>query len=250
MSIYMNIKNSVIQKYPNVIEEYEDYLNSHGNNTFFRRIRAYAHLSKLLLNKRKKVKKVCVGEYEDSKREDIDELIAKIKDYDVISFDVFDTLLFRNVEHPEDVFRIVGAEHSISGFREIRKEMETILREHGNPYYSIYDIYNEYDKINRINISEYIEKEFEIESSIVCANPYIKKLYDAAILQNKKVIAVSDMYWSKEYITKLLLKCGYSRWDNVFVSCDNKADKGSGSLYRIIRDKNYSSEKIIHFGDN
>lgn len=38
---------------------------------------------------------------------DVDRIINQIKDYDIVSFDIFDTLLKRNVEKPTDVFKYI-----------------------------------------------------------------------------------------------------------------------------------------------
>ena len=43
-----------------------------------------------------------------SARESPEAIAAKLAAYDVVSFDVFDTLLFRPFSHPTDVFLVVG----------------------------------------------------------------------------------------------------------------------------------------------
>ena len=53
-----------------------------------------------------------------------DELISRLLDYDVISFDVFDTLLVRKVDRPNDLFRILAQETSFFNFHNARKEFE------------------------------------------------------------------------------------------------------------------------------
>ena len=49
--------------------------------------------------------------------------------FDVISFDIFDTLLYRKVESPLDVFRIMSLEMQFNDFQNVRKNAENIVRE-------------------------------------------------------------------------------------------------------------------------
>ena len=56
----------------------------------------------------------------------IDKIIEKIQKYKYISFDIFDTLIKRNVEKPSDIFSAVNIEYEkiygckIDNFEEIR----------------------------------------------------------------------------------------------------------------------------------
>ena len=47
---------------------------------------------------------------------------------------------------------------------------------------------------------------------------------------------------------KLLQTCGYEP-DEIYVSCDYEANKGTGAIQKIINGK-YPNKKIIHIGDN
>lgn len=54
----------------------------------------------------------------------VPKIINKVKDYDYISFDVFDTLLRRKVLHPTDVFTIIGNKNSNTTFKAKRIDAE------------------------------------------------------------------------------------------------------------------------------
>lgn len=49
--------------------------------------------------------------------------------YDVISFDVFDTLLFRPFSSPSDLFMLVGERLDIMDFTQIRLQAEEEARQ-------------------------------------------------------------------------------------------------------------------------
>lgn len=247
MSIYSVVKNHIITKYPNVIAEYSEWIIAHGNSTFVGRLRAYTHLFKLLLTKKSGKKKIKKNEFEDSKRKDVVGLIGKLNEYDVISFDVFDTLVLRNVEKPEDVFEAVGYKLGIEGFAPARKCVEKNLADTGN--YTIYDIYSHLEKQRGIK-AECFNIEFEVEKLLCRDNPYIKEVYEAALKYGKKVIAVSDMYWPKEYIEEILCKCGYTEIKDIYVSCDYGCSKKDGTLFKLLKEQEYQKQKIFHIGDN
>ena len=50
-----------------------------------------------------------------------DEIIKKIQSYDVVSFDIFDTLLKRDVEFETDVFELVERKYNLEHTHEIKK---------------------------------------------------------------------------------------------------------------------------------
>ncbi len=247
MSLYSKMKDYITIKYPDVISEYSEWIIANGNDSFKRKLHAYIHLLGLIVCRKAKIVKIKYGEYEDCKREDISRLIEKITDYDVISFDIFDTLILRNVERPEDVFDVVGAKLNISGFGFARKRVEKSLWDKGN--YTIDDIYVALECQRGISL-QCKEFEFQTELAVCTVNPYMKQLYDAAIEQGKIVVATSDMYWPKSYIEQILNKCGYTGLKNIFVSCDYGVDKKSGKLYKVLKEKEFAGRKILHIGDN
>ena len=53
-----------------------------------------------------------------------DELKGLIDESEVISFDVFDTLIRRVTDEPETVFDIVGKQYGINDFRKIRTGLQ------------------------------------------------------------------------------------------------------------------------------
>lgn len=68
----------------------------------------------------------------------------------------------------------------------------------------------------------------------------------------KHIIICSDMYLSSEVLNEILHKCGYSGYQNLFVSCECHGNKGTGDLYDIVQAKLKlkDTQKICHVGDN
>ena len=59
---------------------------------------------------------------------DVAGIIKQIDNYDVVSFDIFDTLLKRNVEEPTDIFKYVEKKYNRLGFFDERIEAENKAR--------------------------------------------------------------------------------------------------------------------------
>lgn len=173
--------------------------------------------------------------------------------YDVISFDVFDTLIFRPVKNPTDVFILVGEELGIIDFVEIRKNAEKRVREinkakTGSHEVSLLEIYEEIEKKTGLCPQDGMKTEIDIEYKMIYPNPYMKCVFDILKHQGKKIIAVSDMYLSHENISTFLHKCGYEV-DELFVSSEYFCNKRNCGLYKQVLGK-YPNKKIIHIGDN
>lgn len=177
----------------------------------------------------------------------------KIKKYEVISFDIFDTLLYRKVNKIEELFQNVEKKLKLSkifieNYTLKRQEAEKKVKEKYGYYYTFNDIYNELEYDKKIK-EKIMALELEEEYIGCFPNYTIKSLYERLKKINKKIIFTSDMYLPKEHIEKMLIKCGYEK-EEIFLSCDIKKSKRDGSVYPYILKKvKVSNKKIIHIGD-
>ncbi|QDH16639.1 hypothetical protein [Swingsia samuiensis] len=195
----------------------------------------------------------------DSRQDIPDYFLSILKQAEVVSFDVFDTLLIRTVADPTDVFTIIERKLNILGFAEARIQAEHKARslsweKHETHEVNIYDIYKQFSikgkKFTKRDIEKFVAAELEIEKSVLKASPIVKGVYEKALELGKTVIAVSDMYLSEEHVRSFLEKEGYNI-KKIFVSSDYKSSKHEGGLYEDVAKKlNVSLKKIVHFGDN
>lgn len=175
--------------------------------------------------------------------------------YDVISFDVFDTLILRPFAKPMDLFYVVGEKLGIDSFRKIRMNAEAEAREEaiavkGNREVTIYDIYRIINIYTGIDVEEGVRAELEVELDLCFANPQMKRVFNILKYQGKRIILTSDMYLSDEMIKQLLDKCGISGYEKIFVSCEYQCSKRTGGLYQNILNYLGSGVSLIHIGDN
>lgn len=175
--------------------------------------------------------------------------------YEVISFDVFDTLINRCVGNPHNVFLVmerVLCERYGNDFIGFAKKRITSERQANifsdKEEISLAEIY-EYLDINRKDIVYQLEKDIEIELSVV--NFEIFKIYQECLNQKKRIVICSDMYLDKETIKKILEKNQYTGYEQIYLSSDRNKRKSTGTLYKeLIVEANITPEKILHIGDN
>ena len=176
------------------------------------------------------------------------DLKKQIDLHDVISFDVFDTLITRDVLAPRDIFERMemGAE-----FIEARIKAEEELYEMF-PSPTITQIYDRLGKIYKWDTIERdttLNKEISDEKSCVIARIKILDLFDYAISSGKVVYLTSDMYMEKKHIQSLLSQFDLPDGYELIVSCEYGKTKENGELFDVLLDKN-PGKSILHIGDN
>lgn len=182
------------------------------------------------------------------------QILEKAEGYDVLSFDIFDTLLMRKTLVPEDVFTIIGskaAERKISvpdfkGVR-MRAQLESGLN---NPdIYEIYDCLQEMVRISDEQKRELLELEIETEEEVLIPRVEMVSILRWAKEKGKKVILVSDMYIPGSIIRKILKRNGIEDFDNLYISCDCKRLKLEGLFEDAFSGQN-GYRSILHIGDS
>lgn len=210
------------------------------------------------VNERKKYAfRPCVSAPESSfvKRPSYTLMAKKFLLHDVVSFDVFDTLIFRPFDDPKSVFFLLGEKNKCPGFKRYRELAEKLARTEafektGTYEVTLRDIYEKIQRFVILDTEQAMQYEIETELDMVFPNPYMMNVYKEAKNLGKKVIAVSDMYLPKDVIEKMLLKCGYDGFDDIIVSNEYGASKRSTQLYDKVKEKYGEDLKYIHIGDN
>jgi len=181
------------------------------------------------------------------------ELINKIQDYEIISFDVFDTLLMRKTMFPVDVFDIVSQKVKrdnivIQDFRSQRLKADKDIAQ-TSP--NIYEIYNQLRKNTGISESEknrVIRYEIETEASVLVRREDMVEIFYHAVNCGKQVYLISDMYLPKAIIEYFLSNLNIQGYEDILVSCDYRKPK-TGGLFNVFKDR-VKSSSILHIGDN
>lgn len=196
-----------------------------------------------------------IGESLSLKRKNWKKLYRELMSYDVISFDLFDTLIFRCFSDPTDVFYLTGMKLSYPDFRRIRIEAEQrareiAWREKHTFEVTLEDIWKETEKETGICAEEGIKAEIEAELQCCMANPYMKHIFDALQKHGKKILITSDMYLNRQQISKILTTCGYQILTDLFLSGENGVSKSDGRLFEQIRNTYGKDLRYVHIGDH
>lgn len=209
------------------------------------------------------------ADYRNRKVFDSAAISQELQHYDVISFDVFDTLICRTVGHPTDVFGIMEQRTGIPEFANCRIEAENAARQYRSARYhtrevTIEEIYHTMLQDSRVKVSSgkygaaltkqdlstWIALEMEAEKQCCRADPYMRKLVRLLLAQGKPVIATSDMYLHQAQVQDLLQLCGYADFGEIYVSCDHRAGKSDGRLFPRILQRLGPDKRLVHIGDN
>lgn len=186
----------------------------------------------------------------------INEINNKIKEkirsnsLEYVSFDIFDTLLVRPCIHPTDIFALlaekVDSKYGID-FYSMRINAENGV-ENAN-IYEIYDVIRENYNLSEELKNTLLKEEIELETKLLYSREDLKEIYDLAVENDKKIIAVSDMYLPSDVLLKILKEKGYDKIENVYVSNEYNARKDNGKLFDIVID-DLGTDNILHIGDN
>lgn len=226
------------------------------HNIIYKRIRKWseeAEISVLDIQGNKIADKVRVQECNSEYLEvSFDALLREIDCHDVISFDVFDTLLMRKVYEPADVFELMDRDFLDRFpfvFSKERKAAEQELRKKNEP--TIYQIYEYLAEKNHLSEEEeqyLLMSELKKEGDVLCVREKMKYCMEYCIRQGKKVYLVSDMYLPAEVLGKLLDQQGITGYIELLVSCDYQTSKLE-NLFEQLKEK-AEGEKYLHIGDN
>lgn len=186
---------------------------------------------------------------------DSQKIIKSIEPYQVVTFDVFDTLVKRDIKSFKDMVSLMDEEYfhktnqhlPIYFYRERLHAPKIVRKNHPNKDVNLNDIYNVLHIKNKDMVKN-IECRMELKCAV--ANKTIYEVYKYCLESGKKIYAISDMYLPEECIRKMLEKCGYNI-EKIYVSQEHNASKGSGKLFQIFLTKNnITPDKVIHIGDN
>jgi FMN phosphatase YigB (HAD superfamily) len=182
----------------------------------------------------------------------------------LLSLDVFDTLLLRTCERPEDVFLEVGRRAAARGwlapgigpgeFASLREASQhhtyaTLGREP-----QLEDIYGRLpDWIGTRASLQRLEEE--VEADVCVLNPSVASLVASCRDRDIRVVLLSDMYLGERRVRALLAQAGFDTrvWtDRVIVSVDAGGYKMTGALYEQLAAAypDVPRSAMLHIGDN
>ncbi|WP_165927889.1 HAD hydrolase-like protein [Rhizobium sp. BK376] len=192
----------------------------------------------------------------------------------VVSFDIFDTLVRRTVYKPEDVFELMQRQlpgtnllptHAVVRFAEMRQAAERLVRSKRDAALkepenalaeeiTIKEVYEEFAycvRAGNIDVDALVRLEQEIELSVLRPRRIGRAIYDFALANKKRIVLTSDFIHPLAFIERVLEQCGYEGHERVFVSSAVGSKKHSGALFDYVRAEiAVNPDNILHIGDN
>ena len=158
--------------------------------------------------------------------------MKEINKYKYISFDIFDTLIKRNVEKPEDIFKIVEKKLQIENFYEKRidAQKKAYLKKKKSEV-TLDEIYENIDLDKKI-IENAKDCERQTEIEFCQYNLKIDKTYNE-IRDKSKIILITDMYLDRDTISKILNKCSI-KYSKLYISSELNLTKSKGNIFKYI----------------
>lgn len=183
-----------------------------------------------------------------------EQLMRQVREYDVISIDLFDTLIMRQTLFPIDIFEMVDCRLKDKGivikdFSKRRLESEKHLAKFTAP--TLIEIYSHMKStysIAEIVPEELAELEWTIDYDLVVPRQEMCDLMEEVHSQGKEIYIVSDTFYTKEQLIKLLEKCKAGFYTDIFASCEYKTAK-TGELFVRVKEQ-VCEKKCLHIGDD
>lgn len=186
-----------------------------------------------------------------------EQIAAELMRYDVVSFDIFDTLIFRPFSEPADLFFFVGEKLGFMDFKRLRMNAEAQARKEcrkkrNHSEVTLKEIWEKLAFETGICAEEGMRIEQETELSFCFANPFMREVFDRLLSNKKRIVITSDMYLPEKFLSQLLTKNGYEGFGQIFISCEYGKNKAEGTLYDVVKQE-VSKEgqlSVVHVGDN
>lgn len=179
-------------------------------------------------------------------------------DADLVSFDVFDTLVWRPFLEPAGARAYLGwlveRRHGLAGFAGLRSRAEhaTYLRRGCDV--TLADIYAELARRPELRgkpLAALQALELDTEQRLLRPRPAVVDAARVLAQGGKRVVAVSDMYLPGRDLRRVLPAAASAPMQAIHVSCDNGWRKDGGAVWRRLPEREgVRPERWLHVGDN
>ena len=197
-----------------------------------------------------------------------DELTVKMlhevsrNDHSAASFSMWDTLVLLPFSRHEDIFLFMEEDFSLfnTGDKTFT-ELRTAAQKAAEKKYSlkdnvtlekIYDIFMKMSGLPPAAREKLMTRECDLVEHFAFPRKMGKLLFDKAKDCRHKVIIVSDSYYPRDVVVKILCSCGYGSYDAIVIPAEQNIPDSAGSAFldAVIKKSGTSAGNIIHIGGN
>lgn len=189
--------------------------------------------------------------------ESMEQLMWKIDHAEMVSFDLFDTLVTRKVLNYTDVFdllekKLAGQGIYIASFATLRLSVEKELSRGGGAP-NLTEIYEEVLRRaggSFVSAWELAKMEWEIDRSLMLPRYAVCSIFKDTVKKGKRTVITTDSYYNEEQIRRILADFHLDGYAELFVSCEKGTAKTGRLFGRLLDMNNSSAKKILHIGDD
>lgn len=187
----------------------------------------------------------------------------KIRKAQIVSFDLYGTLIFRKLRQPQDIFAWMECVAGMPGLGRERERMQaraarSYRRKYGVPHPTLHEIYQYWERQDphgRKKTDGFYKKlealERRLEEELCVPNEEMREMLLYARQQKKRVIITTDMYLEKTELERILKRCSLNQWDALYASSELKKTKYGGTMYdAVIKSEKAPAASILHIGDD
>ena len=178
---------------------------------------------------------------------------------EIISFDVFDTILMRYVAKPYHVNEIIRLKvEDLLGksfdFPNLRLKAEEIARQKKNSDVNLDDIYKSFGELTNLDAEtckKIRELEIATELELILPREKVVGWFKESLKRGKNVWLISDMYMQTPDFERILTKCGVKGYEKLLISSETGLRKDTAAIWNHLAEKNLNTVgKLLHIGDN
>ncbi|MDE7313202.1 MAG: hypothetical protein K2N87_16530 [Eubacterium sp.] len=191
------------------------------------------------------------------------QLKHKIRQAQIVSFDLYGTLIFRTLRQPQDIFAWMECAAGMPGLGRERERIQVraarfYRKTYGVPHPTLCEIYRYWAQqgvSGGRNTAGFYRKleawERKLEEELCIPNQAMQEMLAYARQQKKRVIFTTDMYLEKPELERILKRCSLVQYDAIYASSELKKTKYDGTLYDgLLKKENVSPGSILHIGDD
>ena len=179
---------------------------------------------------------------------------------EISSFDIFDTCLIRKCGTPENFFDVFSLrafdgdaeEWARQEFVAARVLAQQSIQSASTTLQDIWDAFSWTHPLLKSKDDLY-RLEQDLEREMLVPVLAMRDKVNNCRKCGDKIIFISDMYLSSEFLISVLRECGFFQdGDALYVSCECNASKWNGELFQYVKEKEglKSFRHWHHYGDN
>lgn len=194
-------------------------------------------------------------QYLDTRNGTEPELEWLLNQGEIVTFDIFDTLIMRRVAVPALVNEVIRFHvEDLLGckfdFPKLRLKAEELARQKKFSDVTFDDIYQNFAELTNLDADtcqKIRELEISTEVKLVVPREDVVAWFKEILRRGRQVWLISDMYMQTPDLERLLKKCGITGYEKLLISCETGLRKDTAAIWNNLVAQGVN---LVHAGDN